>query len=174
MYQMLIPIHVLNAHQQLLIAIFVLQLLLAILVRLDILVHYAILVIQQVFTHQIRILLLVLVVYLIALPVLLQTLALHALHHMLLITQIHVQHVYLLITTPIESAIFVAPLLLIAMPAQTLLPAHHATLVILVTFAMLVILTQDIMHYQLVQPYANDVILKLLIAQLATILLLLV
>lgn len=102
-----------------------------------------------------------------------QALALHALHHMLLITLIHVQHAYLLITTPVISAIFAVPQLAIAMPAQTLLHAHHVAMAILVLFVMLVILVQDTLQHHQVQPYANDVILKLPIAQLVTIHLLL-
>lgn len=53
MYQMLIHIHVLNAHSQLLIAISVLQLLLVILVQLDILELYVRHVIRQAFTNRI-------------------------------------------------------------------------------------------------------------------------
>lgn len=102
-----------------------------------------------------------------------QALALHALHHMLLITLIHVQHAYLLIITPIISAIFAVPQLLIAIPAQALSAAHHVVMAIMVLFVMLVIPVQDTMQHHLVQPYASDVILKLPIAQLATIHLLL-
>lgn len=56
MYQMLIHIHVLNAHPQLLIAISVLQLLLVILAQLDILELYVIHVIWQAFINRIQVL----------------------------------------------------------------------------------------------------------------------
>lgn len=82
----------------------------------------------------------------IVLPVLMQALALYALHHMLLMFPINVQHAYLLIIMQIIFAIFVVLRLLIAIPAQMLIPVHYVTLAFLVTYVLLVIPLQDIMQ----------------------------